>query len=266
MNQPLKILHITDLHLFGDPQAKLVGINPLQTLKKVASKILSNYQQDKPDLIMLTGDISQDYSPESYKIANKIMRQFQFPIVATMGNHDDPTHFNNTFGNSTQFIKKPDLTNWQIIVLNSFWQQHVGGKLAYQELKFLQDSLDKTDDHPVIIFLHHHVVSIDSSWIDKINLNNNSQFLEIIDQYKNIKAVVSGHVHQDTQVTRKGVDFYSSPSTSWQFLVRSPGFKLDTSMPGYRWINLNGDGTLNTKVVRIEHDDGFVPDTKSTGY
>ena len=102
--------------------------------------------------------------------------------------------------------------------------------------------------------------------LDKINLNNSSQFLEIIDQYQNIKAVMCGHIHQDTHINRQGVEFYSTPSTCWQFTPKSHGFKLDTKMPGYRWITLNENGTLQTEVIRIEHDEALIPDMKSTGY
>jgi len=94
-----------------------------------------------------------------------------------------------------------------------------------------------SSDQPTIIFIHHHVLPIDSNWLDRINLRNASEFLAIIDQYKNVKAVVCGHVHQDTTIYRQDVIFLSTPSTSWQFAVKSYNFSLDNLMPGYRWIN-----------------------------
>ncbi|MBU0744755.1 MAG: 3',5'-cyclic-AMP phosphodiesterase [Gammaproteobacteria bacterium] len=267
MNQLIKILQITDLHLFSDPQAKLVGINSLKTLHQVIAKILDNIEQNRPDLIVLSGDVSQDYSLESYKIAAKILQQFKCPIVGTAGNHDYLPFFSKIFGNPTQVVTKiSDLTNWRIILLNSHLSQHVDGRLGNDELNFLQESLDKNSKHPVIIFIHHHVLPVSSTWIDKIKLQNGPQFLEIIDRYKNIKAVVCGHIHQETSITRQNVIFLSTPSTSWQFTVKSDGFKLDTLMPGYRWINLYDDGTIQTEVVRIEHNDEFIPDTNSKGY
>jgi len=188
-------------------------------------------------------------------------------MVATMGNHDHPPFFTKIFGAPNQVVTKiSSITNWRIILLNSHWTHHVDGKLTKSELNFLKQSLNSSSNQPVIIFIHHQVLPVESNWLDKIKLQNHTQFLEIIDQYKNIKAVVCGHVHQDTTIKRRGVTFLSTPSTSWQFTVKSHNFKLDTLMPGYRWINLYEDGTIKTEVVRIEHNDEFIPDTSSTGY
>jgi len=267
MNQAAKILHLTDLHLFGDQKTTLVGINPLQSLQQVIDKILNELQQKKPDLIILTGDISQDYSLASYKITTKILQQFSCPIATTMGNHDYLSSFIKIFGDPTQIVTKiSNLTNWRILLLNTHWSDHVGGQLTDNDLTFLQKSLSLDSRQPVIIFLHHHVLPIDSNWLDKIKLQNSSQFLEIINRHKNVKAVVCGHVHQDTSILYKGITFLSTPSTSWQFTVRSRDFKLDDLMPGYRWINLYEDGTIQTEVIRIEHNDAFIPDTNIRGY
>ena len=267
MSQVTKILQLTDFHLFGDQQTKLIGINPLQTLQHVLAKVTIDISKNYPDLVILTGDISQDYSLESYKIVTKNFQFFQCPVVATMGNHDYFPMFNKVFGNPTQIITKiSSATNWRILILNSNWPKHVDGQITGNDLIFLQKNLEMSSDQPTIIFIHHHVLPIDSNWLDRINLRNASEFLAIIDQYKNVKAVVCGHVHQDTTIYRQDVIFLSTPSTSWQFAVKSYNFSLDNLMPGYRWINLYEDGTIKTEVVRIEHNDMFVPDTSSRGY
>ena len=264
MSQVTKILQLTDFHLFGDQQTKLIGINPLQTLQHVLAKVTIDISKNYPDLVILTGDISQDYSLESYKIVTKNFQFFQCPVVATMGNHDYFPMFNKVFGNPTQIITKiSSATNWRILILNSNWPKHVDGQITGNDLIFLQKNLEMSSDQPTIIFIHHHVLPIDSNWLDRINLRNASEFLAIIDQYK---AVVCGHVHQDTTIYRQDVIFLSTPSTSWQFAVKSYNFSLDNLMPGYRWINLYEDGTIKTEVVRIEHNDMFVPDTSSRGY
>ena len=267
MSQVTKILQLTDFHLFGDQQTKLVGINPLETLQHVLAKVSTDILKNYPDLVILTGDISQDYSLESYKIVTKNFQFFQCPVVATMGNHDYSPAFTKVFGNPTQIVTKMSTsTNWRILILNSNWPKHVDGQLTDDDLIFLQKSLETSSNQPTIIFIHHHVLPIDSNWIDKINLHNAAKFLEIIDQYRNVKAVICGHVHQDTVIYRQDVIFLSTPSTSWQFAVKSPNFRLDNLMPGYRWINLYEDGTIQTEVVRIEHNDMFVPDATSRGY
>jgi 3',5'-cyclic-AMP phosphodiesterase len=266
MNQTFKILHLTDFHLFNDPQKKLAGIKPFETLKYIISDIQKDLKKNTPDLVIIGGDVSQDFSPESYETVNQLIKPFKCPVLSTMGNHDDLENFSKIFGSPTEIFNEPKLSNWKVIILDSFWQKHVGGKLNEKDLEFLKKNLDKDPKQPVIIFLHHHVLPIDSMWLDKINLNDNHLFLDLIDQYQNIKAVVCGHIHQDTKIIRDGVEFYSTPSTCWQFKPKSPGFKIDEAMPGYRWIYLKNDGTFTTKVIRVKHNGDFVPDIETTGY
>lgn len=267
MNQPIRILQLTDLHLFNDQQTELIGLNPYHSLQQVIALVTNSITTKQPSLIALTGDISQDYSLASYETAAKIFYDIPCPIIATMGNHEHPETFTRFFNDPTKDINKiVTLDNWLLLFLNSHYQKHVDGQLAKKELDFLQQNLTTTTKENVIIFLHHQVISIASTWLDKIKLNNALQLLEIIDQHPNVKAVICGHVHQATNVYRRGVSYLSAPATSWQFVLKSPDFKLDSLMPGYRWLDLYADGTFQTAVVRVAHNDLFIPDLKCKGY
>jgi Icc protein len=267
ISRPIRILQVTDMHLFGDPKTNLIGFNPYQSLQRVMLSIADSTAKNPPSLLASTGDISQDYSLASYKTAKKIFHNFPCPIAVTMGNHDYTPAFTDLFGDPTQENNKLfTLNNWSILFLNSNWPEHIGGQLAQTELDFLSSALQASYKQHVIIFLHHPVLPVGSYWIDKIMTNNAAQFLKIIDQYHNIKAVICGHIHQETNISRLGVTYLSAPATSWQFAVQSYSFKLDTLMPGYRLIDLYKDGTLQTKVIRVDYDAAFVPDLSSKGY
>lgn len=267
-SQPIRILQITDLHLFGDRKTTLININPYQSLQQVITLIQKNITKKQPSLLVLTGDISQDYSQISYETAKSFFHDFPCPIAITMGNHEYPPLFITTFGDPAQIINKAFIiNNWYILLLNSHWPGHVSGQLADTELDYLRQTLDSLDDHQhVIIFLHHHILPVGSYWIDNIRASNAAQFLEIIDQYHNIKAVICGHVHQETSFIRRGVNYLSTPSTVLQFAVNSQSFKLDSLMPGYRWIDLYEDGSFETGVVRVDYDKAMIPDLDSRGY
>ena len=267
INQPTRILQLTDLHLFSDPETKLLGFSPYKSLQSIMVSVADSIAKRQPNLLALTGDISQDYSQGSYENAVKLFQHFPCPIVATMGNHDYPTTFTNFFGDPTQEVNKTfTFNNWQILFLNSYWPEHVGGQLAKNELDFLRNILATARKQHVMIFLHHPVLAAGSTWLDKIMTNNAAQFFEIIDQYQNIKAVICGHIHQETNVSRLGVTYLSTPATSWQFAAKAHDFKLDTLMPGYRWIDLYEDGTFQTEAIRIDYDETLIPDLSSHGY
>ena len=86
-----------------------------------------------------------------------------------------------------------------------------------------------------------------------------------MDRYNHVKAVVFGHVHQQFEVERNGVQLLSTPSTCIQFLPNQVDFGLDTVMPGYRWFDLFEDGSIKTSVERVSEKDYGV-DYESGGY
>jgi Icc protein len=63
-------------------------------------------------------------------------------------------------------------------------------------------------------------------------------------------------VHQVHDTERNGVKLFSTPSTCAQFLPLSNSFAIDRRPPGYRWLDLNPDGTITTEVVWVE---GYTP-------
>ena len=87
-------------------------------------------------------------------------------------------------------------------------------------------------------------------WIDEVSLENADQFITSIANQSNIKAVLWGHVHFESESKLRSIKMLSTPSTCYQFWENID--KPDTSKPGYRKINLFESGKLDTKVVRIE--------------
>lgn len=265
----LQILQITDTHLFADSEKKLVGIMTTHSLESVLAHVQKNIAAKRivPDCIVLSGDISQDYTPTSYNKILNYFKDFPYPIFGMLGNHDNSVIFHKAFRRSIiNLDKKIEKNGWLILLLNSHVPFEVGGYLHNNELLFLERELTNSAGKPVLIFVHHHVLPVGAHWLDNINLRNKDSFLGIIDKFTNIKAVVSGHVHQETFTERNNVHFLTTPATCLQFAKDSYNFKLDSVMPGYRTINLYNDGSYKTEVFRIDHDERFIPDLNSTGY
>lgn len=266
-----KIIQITDNHLLSDSQKKFLGVNTYEHLNNIIDDINNKIKAgalDIPDLILFTGDISQDYSKESYQLFLKLCEKIPYKITAIPGNHDDLNLFNNILPTSKLDIKtkKFDFANWQIILLNSHWPFHVAGFLALNELDFLETTLKNNQAKNTIIFLHHHTMPTNEAWLDRHILQNRNDFFALIDKYHHVKAIVCGHIHQENSFWRNEVNLISTPATAFQFAKFQQTFKLDTLMPGYRIFNLLEDGSFETKILRLNHDPKFIPDLASEGY
>ncbi len=262
----MRIFQMSDIHLFANKDQTLLQLNTYDSFHAVLNSVTALLQKHKPDLIVLTGDLSQDSSSESYQYLIDSMQNFACEIAWLPGNHDVTITLNKTLGKSyfnpdRHLLKK----NWQIILLDSHQDGKVAGFLDDVQLNFLRNNLQSCNK-PALIMLHHHVLPVGSVWLDKLNLINSEQFLQIIDQFPQVKGVVCGHVHQASAQTRNNVLFTSTPSTSIQFKPLSDKFALDAEMPGFNVFDLYEDGRIRTIVSRIAYNADYLPDLNSIGY
>jgi len=258
--QPLRVVQITDTHLFADPHQVLLGCPTWVTLVKV----LEHVQFFQPDVLLLTGDLSQDETLASYQNLVDLLRPLTCPIYWIGGNHDQPELLTQTL---TAGGLRPEKTfvqgGWRFILLHSPVPGAVGGALGARELAYLEHTLHQSSE-PTLIALHHPLFPVDSPWLDDSALANPEQFWHICDAHPQVKLVLCGHVHQERRWERRGVTYLSSPSTCIQFAPQAQAFTLDTAFPGFRWLELDPQGTFRTGVTRVPCQ--WVVDARATGY
>ncbi len=81
----VRILQITDTHLFAEKHETLLGVN---TGKLPAVLEAIRAQQYEYDLIVATGDLAQDQSAAAYQHFAEGIASFRAPCVWLPGNHD----------------------------------------------------------------------------------------------------------------------------------------------------------------------------------
>jgi Icc protein len=60
-NSPVRIVQISDTHLYSDPQKDLLGVNTTQSFQKVLSLVKKKKHSMSLSKALSTGDIAQDY-------------------------------------------------------------------------------------------------------------------------------------------------------------------------------------------------------------
>lgn len=259
----LKLVQITDTHLYGHQNGTLLGLNTRESFQCVLDLVKANHPH--PDAIIITGDISQDLSLESYQYLHEHLQPFNCPKFLFEGNHDHPDYIEKVAqGNEyTKQVVRSD--HWQLVLLNSQVPTKVHGTLPTSQLALLEKCLNERPDLHTLISFHHHPIPMGSEWLDKIGLHNNQEFFDLIAQHSNVRAVLWGHVHQESDRLINNVRYISTPSTCIQFKPEATEFTIDEAAPGYRWLALNADGTIETGVERV-NDVAFNVDINGTGY
>jgi 3',5'-cyclic-AMP phosphodiesterase len=247
----LKILQLTDTHLYGTPEGRLAGMDTHASLQDVIA--LAQAQHWPPDLILATGDLAQDGSPAAYKRLQTIFESLAVPIYHLPGNHDIPAVMQEVLaGDLVQTGRHYLRAPWQIILLDSTVPDEVGGHLPAKELDFLDQCLQSYPELYALICVHHQPVPVGNCWMDEIGLDNSDSFFAVLDHYPQAKGVLWGHVHQHFEQERKGVRLLATPSTCIQFKPGTAKFTLDTTSPGYRWLELGPTGYIYTGVCRVD--------------
>lgn len=258
---PIRIMQITDMHLFGDPTRELLGVNTNDSLQALLNLIKTTEQ---PHLFLLTGDLAQDGSAAAYQRVVDEFVKLNMPIFCIPGNHDDYKIMEQVLPCPLISLQKQlILDNWQIILLDSHIPRHVEGHLKQAELDFLAHCLKTHPDHHAVIVLHHHPVPVGCAWLDKIGLTNANEFWQLLTRFHQTKYVIFGHVHQFHEGVKHNIKYFSTPSTCIQFKTNSDNFALEKLGPAYRAIELLANGELKTQVYRVpEYIGKFQPNAK----
>lgn len=257
------VVQLSDSHLFADVDGRLLGMQTDDSLQQVMSAVIA--EQSNIDLLLCTGDISQDGSIVSYQRFAETVKTLGAPMRWFAGNHDERLALQQVCAETDWLQAVYDIGAWRIVLLDSSVANKVYGMLAEDQLTLLEQALASAGERHVLIGLHHHPVPIHSCWMDKIGLHNAAQMLSIISRHSNVKAVIWGHVHQEFDQLINGVRWLAAPSTCVQFAPRSDDFAVDDKAPGYRWLRLYEDGQLQTAVSRVENID-FEIDYSIKGY
>jgi Icc protein len=248
-DRPLRILQLSDTHLFADPEGRLLGVKTLAAMRLVLEQIRA--EAGPLDLILATGDLVQDHSPDGYLLFQKEVSSLGIPIYALPGNHDHPQLMRQHLVGG--LISMPFAAvhgQWLLILLDSSQPGTESGHLSDDSLSALEQQLKAHPQAQVLISVHHQPVPVGSPWLDAMMIDNADRLLAILDRHPNVRALIWGHVHQVFESSRNQIRLLSAPATCFQFSIQQASFGLDPLPPGCRLLELYPDGHIDTRVIR----------------
>jgi Icc protein len=247
----LRVLQLSDPHLFADPAGCLLGLNTLETLNQVLA--LARKALPPMDLALVTGDLVHDASPAGYNLLQERLATLGLPTYCIDGNHDEPSISSNHLSNPPVGMPgRVEQGGWQLLLLNSKKPGSEGGHLSEEELQRLEDALSSHPEQHALVCLHHNPVPVGSGWLDTMRVDNAEALFAIIDRHPQVRGVVWGHVHQAFEAQRNGVHLIGTPSTCFQFAPRSQQFGLAQEPPGCRWLALLPTGEIQSGLLYLD--------------
>lgn len=249
MAEPLELIHLTDLHLLADPQARLHGWHVEQAFQRVLDD--AGQRCPNADAYVLGGDLVDDESTPGYARLNDHLAALDRPVLAMAGNHDDPGIMAGALRHA-RVHERCLLGGWQLIALDSHVAGSDAGRLGADQLQWLDAQLAACEA-PTLLFVHHPPCNIGSAWIDAIGLGDRDALHALVRRHPHVRALVCGHAHQEARRVFAGRPCLITPSTMRQFAPNSARFATDLRRaPGYRRITLSGNGAIESRVYRVE--------------
>lgn len=196
MSSALTILHASDLQC-GRPFVPR------------AAEALVRFARDlEPDVIVISGDLTQRAKPHEFMIAVELMGRLpDVPKIITPGNHDVPVYrvfermlmpYRNWRGyTGTELNTITRLPGATFVALNSStpWAAIVAGRIEPWQVEFAKRAFDESapDDVRALVVHHHFVPTADGT--GGIPLPGAAELLGAFEAM-HVDLIMGGHVHR----------------------------------------------------------------------
>lgn len=229
----VRVVQISDTHLGSTRET---ATRPEDGLEATVRGIVPL----RPDVLLLTGDITDGGQPEAYRDVSALLQPLQVPVLAVAGNHDDPDLVRSFFGGESELY----VDVWRIITVDTYVPGEIHGAV---DVPALMRRLGPEIGQPTLIALHHPPISPSSNpWFQ---LTDGAEFVAALAERSDVKLVVGGHLHDVFRMVCGGVTYAGAPSTWYSLDHVGDAWKPDDGPTGALRIDLFPDGRFELGLV-----------------
>jgi Icc protein len=244
----IRLAQLSDTHLVGEGDSLPFGRDSAASLAAVVDAF-----QARPDVVVMTGDLADNGSVEAYRRVLALTAGLADELHTVPGNHDDRASMDEVFGAGDDVRVVRLSSRWTMLLVNSQWLGHGGGRLAPETLGALDEALLETTPH-VVVCMHHPPASTCND--PYCGIVNAAETLSVLHRHQHVRAVLSGHLHRAFDHTHDGIRLLGAPSTCCQLTHGDlPHFAPTSAPPAARLIDLHGNGAITYQNVSARYSD-----------
>ena len=230
-------LHIRDhLGMFGEL------VDTSKTLEKAIQ--LLNALDPQPDVVLVTGDLTDDGTKEQYSQLLEIISSLNTPWLPLPGNHDDYAEFINAFSSQLPDDLPENHCSYvindfpvRLVALDTSLPGQHDALFSDEHELWLSNVLSLEKDKATLIFTHFPPFETGINFMDLSGLKSADRLEKIIRNNPQVKLVVAGHLHRPIQTSFASTMVSVCPSTGNQLKLdlnpkngsavdEPPGFQL----------------------------------------
>lgn len=255
MSSPLRILHLSDTHLFGDDTLHYGLVDTLAATKRVLEHA---GRMHDVDVVVASGDLSDDGSPESYAVLREAIEPWAAErgaqVLYAMGNHDNPDAFEAVLGARQRTL---DVRGFRLISLDTSVPGAGYGSLDAASLEWLAAELAVPAARGTIVVAHHPPVPAGTALLAALELQNADALLRAC-THRGVRAILSGHYHQALATEAAGIPVIVAPGIANTTDTLAPrGRERATTGAGFAVLEVPEQGAVRAVFVHAPgNDDG----------
>lgn len=226
------LAQITDLHIQEKGATRSDGTDTAVDLTRCIDAV--NRLAPQPDLILITGDLTEDGEEAQYRHLAEHLARIRAPYYLIPGNHDDRTALRLVFGDlpydppGSPFMHYTlDVGPMRVVALDTLEPGEEGGTLCTERLSWLEAVLDETPERPILLCLHHPPFPTRVPYFDSQGFEGLGAFRKLMDRNPQVRRIVSGHTHRSMTAQVGHAVASTCPSPTFSFEV-----ELRPGMPG----------------------------------
>lgn len=222
------IAQITDLHITRAQELLAGRVDTRAALGACMARLAS--LNPAPDLLLLTGDLTETATDEEYDFLVRALEKLGLPYLVIPGNHDDRATMRRAFpgmaaGESdAPFCHVTDRADWplRLIGLDSIVPRRSEGALCPARLDWLESEFKRSNpERPALVFMHHPPFRTGIAPMDACGiLDGLPAFRALVTAHaQSIAGILCGHVHRVIHAAIGGVPVLLAPSSAHQITL-----------------------------------------------
>jgi 3',5'-cyclic AMP phosphodiesterase CpdA len=198
------VAQLSDTHLTAPGDQGRYGDEKLIALERCIEDI--NNLDTLPDVVIHTGDLSDNGSYEELLLTKKCLDKLVVPYYVTPGNKDCADKVIEVFTEQLNGVMMGEPITYlvdnlpiKLASLDTTTPLDNRGLLDYKKIAAIDKILCMNQNDPVIIFSHHppfNLSSDTSPHFEFVNKGSIKIFDELVDRHSQIVALLCGHFHR----------------------------------------------------------------------
>lgn len=179
------LVQISDIHVGSQFQPK------------VFDQVVNEVNKLKPDVIVITGDLTNEGLIKEYKECKKLVSKLKAKKIITIsGNHDYRNTGYLAFKKFFPFESVNKLSKDIVLVtIGTARPDRNEGEVGYRQNLWLERTMKKYKDKVKILAMHHHLVGIPDTGADRLTITDAGDILRTLVSTK-VDLVLCGHKHR----------------------------------------------------------------------